>query len=121
MTMADELQKLQALREQGVLTEEEFNRAKQRVLNECSGEAGAAREEPAQSASQPNTLQHKLHRSVNDSWIGGVCGGLAEVTQVPSWAWRIFFVLATFLHLFGVAAYLLLWIFVPMQKVMVVR
>ncbi len=112
MDFADQLQKLQTLREQGVLTEEEFTQAKKRVLDAIPGEAPRA-EAPRQVAPQ-NGLQ-QLKRSYFDKWIGGVCGGLAEMTSVPSWAWRILFVLSVLLNGLGILVYLLLWIFVPLQ------
>jgi phage shock protein C len=112
MDFAEQLQKLQTLREQGVLTEDEFTQAKKRVLDAIPGEAPRT-EAPRQAASQ-NGLQ-QLKRSYFDKWIGGVCGGLAEMTSVPSWAWRIFFVLSVLLNGLGLAVYLLLWIFVPLQ------
>ena len=61
---------------------------------------------------QQNWLR-RLTLSNKDRWIGGVCGGLGEHTPVPSWSWRLLFVLM--LIFFGVALpiYILLWIFVP--------
>ena len=41
---------------------------------------------------QQNWL-HSLARSETDRVIGGVCGGLGEHTPVPSWFWRLLFVL----------------------------
>jgi phage shock protein C len=61
---------------------------------------------------QKNWLQ-KLTRSNEDSWIGGVCGGLGEHTSLPSWAWRLGFVLFSIFYGVGLLIYLLLWIFVP--------
>lgn len=107
MDFADQLQKLQTLREQGVLTEEEFTQAKKRVLDAIPGE-------PPRQATPQNGLK-QLKRSYFDKWIGGVCGGLAEMTSVPSWAWRILFVLSVLLNGLGILVYLLLWIFVPLQ------
>ena len=49
----------------------------------------------------------------DDRWIGGVCGGLALATGVEAWLWRLMFVLFTLTFGFGVAIYVLLWIFVP--------
>ena len=55
----------------------------------------------------------RWRRSRSDRWIGGVCGGLAVITGVESWIWRlILFTLALFGGT-GVLLYLLLWIFVP--------
>jgi phage shock protein C len=111
MDFADQLQKLQTLREQGVLTEEEFTQAKKRVLDAIGD---APKQEAPRQSSSPNALQ-QLRRSFYDKWIGGVAGGLAESTGVPSWAWRILFVLSVLLNGLGLLVYLLLWIFVPLQ------
>lgn len=105
MNLADQLQKLQTLREQGALSEDEFVLAKKRLLD---GSESAA-PQPANTSSGLNNFT----RSMRDKWIGGVCGGLAESTQVPSWAWRIFFLLTLLLNGLGAIVYLLLWIFVP--------
>lgn len=106
MTIADELTKLHTLKEQGALTEEEFNRAKTRVL--C---------ETALAATTPKARNplNDLARSSTDRWIGGVCGGLAVATNLPAWTWRILFILATLLHGLGIVMYVLLWIFVPLR------
>ena len=39
-----------------------------------------------------------LRRSRSDRWIAGVCGGIAVITGVDSWIWRLMFAL---LFLFG--------------------
>ncbi len=58
---------------------------------------------------------NNLRRSASDSWIGGVCGGIARTTGVESWIWRlIFFVLFLFGGT-GLLLYILLWIFVPSE------
>ncbi|HEX4858748.1 MAG TPA: PspC domain-containing protein [Usitatibacteraceae bacterium] len=109
MDMADQLQKLHALREQGALTEDEYTRAKSRVLD---GEPAAGRApgpNPALSAAS------RFQRTLQDRWIGGVCGGIARQTQSPSWVWRILFVLAVLANGLGLLVYLLLWIFVPQE------
>ena len=111
MNLADDLQKLHTLREQGALTDEEFTMAKKRLLE------GAPEEPPpnVERPSGPATTLKQFRRSLTDRWIGGVCGGLEELTDVPSWSWRILFVLTALLHGLGVVIYLLLWIFVPAQ------
>jgi len=108
--MADQFQKLQALREQGVLTEEEFVLAKKRVLD------GACTKETPRQTQSPSALSD-FRLSTSDKWIGGICGGLAVQSGIPSWAWRIFFILTALLHGIGVLVYILLWIFVPVQTV----
>jgi phage shock protein C len=109
MNVADQLQKLQTLREQGALTEEEFTQAKRRVLDDTATPAGE------QTAPKSASFLHQLKRSTHDRWIGGVCGGLAEMSNLPSWTWRILFVLTILLHGLGVLVYILLWIFIPVQ------
>ena len=113
MELADQLQKLQSLREQGVLTEEEFTLAKKRVLD------GTAAEVPQHARS--NSLLNQFRLSTTDKWIGGICGGLATLTNVPAWSWRILFLMTALLHGIGVLVYILLWIFVPVQSVAVER
>jgi phage shock protein C len=109
MNISDELQKLQTLREQGALNEEEFTAAKKRVLEDSgvSAKSGATR--------LPSAL-HQLTRSKSDRWISGVCGGLAAMTNIPTWSWRLLFVLALLLHGLGLVMYLLLWVFVPLER-----
>ena len=106
MSLADELGKLESLRERGVLTQAEFDRAKRGLLDGTAAhglQGGAA------------ATVNRLRRSRADKWIGGVCGGLATITGVESWAWRL---ILTLLFLFGGAGgllYILLWIFVPLE------
>ena len=116
MDLADQLQKLQTLREQGVLTEDEFILAKKRVLD---GTATQANQERAQA--QSNSILNQFRLSTTDKWIGGICGGLATLTSVPAWSWRILFLLTALLHGIGVLIYILLWIFVPVQAITVER
>ena len=106
MSLAEELHKLDDLRTRGVLSEDEFQRAKQRLLEPGLGGAGAA---PAVVA------VNSFRRTVDDKWLGGVCGGLGRATGVESWVWRL---ILTVLALFGgtgVLLYILLWIFVPTE------
>lgn len=114
MDLADQLQKLQSLRAQGVLTEEEFTLAKKRVLD-----GATAQNSPANSRS--NSFLNQFRLSTTDKWIGGICGGLATLTNVPAWSWRILFLMTALLHGIGVLVYVLLWIFVPVQSVAVER
>lgn len=102
MSLSDELRELEGLRQRGVLSEEEFARAKQRVLD------GA----PASSAPAKEAVK-RLHRSRHDRWLGGVCGGFSELTDTPAWLWRLGLTLLAVCGGTGVLAYLLLWFFVP--------
>jgi phage shock protein PspC (stress-responsive transcriptional regulator) len=54
-----------------------------------------------------------LRCSNRDVWVGGVCGGLGEQTPLPSWVWRLAFLVAFFAYGVGLAVYLLLWICLP--------
>jgi phage shock protein C len=100
MSLADELQQLDALRQRGVLSEAEFAQAKARLL------AGAA---PSAGVVTANGLR----RSADDRWIAGVCGGLARLTGAESWLWRLAFALLFLFAGTGGLLYILLWIFVP--------
>lgn len=107
MSTSEELQKLAALHAQGVLTDDEFARAKQRVIDEAA---------PAGSA-QPDAVSalNGFRRSLHDRWLGGVCGGLARSTGVTSWVWRVVFLLLAVGAGCGVLLYLVLWLFVPLE------
>jgi phage shock protein C len=106
MSLAEELERLQALRTAGALSDDEFARAKARLLD---GPAPG----PVPAAPPAIAEINRLRRSRSDRWLGGVCGGLARLSGVDTWIWRL---LLTVLALFGgtgVLIYLLLWIFVP--------
>lgn len=109
MSMAEELERLQTLRAQGVLNDAEFAQAKARVLGQ------AAHENVASAAS---SWLHRLVRSRTDHVFGGVCGGLGKHTGMPAWAWRVMFVVAALYAGIGLLGYLLLWIFVPLEPEM---
>ena len=55
----------------------------------------------------------RLTKSKTDEWLGGVCGGLGEHTPLPSWVWRLVFLVLLFYYGTGVLLYILLWICVP--------
>ena len=111
MALPDELEQLNALHERGALTDEEFALAKKRLLEGAPDAAKAT----AKARTGPASTLGRLHRSLTDRWLGGVCGGLDELTGIPAWSWRILFVLAAFLHGLGLLMYILLWIFVPVE------
>ncbi len=113
MALPDELEKLNALHERSALTDEEFALAKKRLLEGAPDEGQPASARPP----GPKSALNRLHRSIDDRWIGGVCGGLGKLSGIPSWSWRILFVLTAFLHGLGLLMYVLLWIFVPRQVV----
>jgi phage shock protein C len=121
MSMTDELERLSALRAAGSLTEEEFAQAKAKLLRADFVETASAAAKDAASSVSRNVSQGatnvlaRLRRSRTDRWLSGVSGGLADLTDIPSWAWRVFFILMAFLHGLGLLIYVLMWIFVPMQ------
>lgn len=102
MSLSEELGRLGALHERGVLSDEEFLRAKSRVLNGAPDVAA-----PAFQAI------NALRRSRDDRWLGGVCGGIARITGVEAWVWRLLFTLLAMFAGTGVLAYVLMWILVP--------
>lgn len=56
----------------------------------------------------------KLHLSTENKMLGGVCGGIAETINVdPSFVRIGAFVLGLIFHMLTVAAYIVLWIFLP--------
>ncbi|HEX9139995.1 MAG TPA: PspC domain-containing protein [Steroidobacteraceae bacterium] len=103
MSVAEELERLQTLRAQGALNDAEFAQAKARVLGQAAHENGAS------------TWLHRLARSSTDHVFGGVCGGLGKRTGLPSWVWRVMFILAALTLGIGVIGYLVLWIFMPLD------
>jgi phage shock protein C len=105
MTLSDELSKLGELRDRGTLTDQEFARAKERLLNS----------EHASSNGPSAAAINSLRRSRSDRWIGGVCGGIARAAGIEAWACRLFFTVLFLCGGAGLLAYLLLWIFVPSE------
>jgi phage shock protein C len=105
MTLSEELNKLAELRAAGTLTEEEFARAKERLLNAQHSPSG----DPAVSA------VNAFRRSRSDRILGGVCGGMGRATGVEAWVWRLLFAVLFIFAGAGLLVYLLLWIFVPSE------
>ena len=101
MSTADEIAKLHDLLGRGAITQAEFEQAKARLL-------------AAPTASEPAAV-NRLRLSDGERWIAGVCGGIAAVTGVDAWIWRLLFVAGLFLGGFTLLLYILLWIFVPRE------
>ena len=101
MSIADEIAKLHELQTRGALTAAEFEQAKARLLQEVPAGAGLA--------------INRLRRSQTDRWIAGVCGGLARLTGVESWVWRLLFVLGLLFGGVTIFVYAVLWMFVPRE------
>ena len=111
MGIAEELERLQSLRERGAISEDEYARAKAQAL----GEAPAAAHTSSGAAGGAASFLHRLARSRTDRLIGGVCGGLGQHTGLPSWAWRVIFCLISLYFGAGILLYLLLWVFLPVE------
>jgi phage shock protein PspC (stress-responsive transcriptional regulator) len=78
------------------------------------GEPGAPSEAAGSSAFSDFTgALRGLTNSKKDAWLGGVCGGLGEHSPLPSWVWRLVFLLLLLCYGTGVLVYVLLWICVP--------
>ena len=108
--LSDEIRRLHELHQAGALSDAEFAQAKARLLsgtvNLDKTTAGAG------FAAQLNALR----RSRTQRVLAGVCGGLAQVTSVDAWVWRLLFALFTLMYGIGAVAYLLLWVFVPEEQ-----
>lgn len=104
MSIADDLSQLEQMRNRGSLSEDEFQRAKTRLLT------GQPPQEPLVQS------LNGLRRSSTDSWLGGVCGGLATAFGLEAWVWRILFTALLIAGGTGLALYIILWIFVPLES-----
>jgi phage shock protein PspC (stress-responsive transcriptional regulator) len=104
MSLVDELARLEEMRARGTLSEDEFQRAKVRLIDT-----------QAEPATPPAAAINRLRRSRVDKWLGGVCAGIGQVSGIDTWIWRLTFVLLLVFGGVGVFAYLLLWIFVPLE------
>ena len=104
MSLVEELARLEEMRARGTLSEDEFQRAKAKLID-----AEAAPPSPAAAAI------NRLRRSRSDKWLGGVCAGIGQVSGVDAWIWRLMFVLLFMFGGTGLVAYLLLWFFVPLE------
>ena len=102
MSLVDELARLEEMRARGTLSEDEFQRAKAKLIDA---------EAPSPAAAAIN----RLRRSRSDKWLGGVCAGIGQVSGIDAWIWRLMFVLLFMFGGTGLVAYLLLWIFVPLE------
>jgi phage shock protein C len=106
MNMSDEIKRLHELHQAGALSDAEFEQAKAKLLGAAGQTDGAGKTDGVSDIGQ-------LRRSRTDRWLGGVCGGLAKVSGMESWIWRLVFALFVVTFGFGIVIYLLMWIFVP--------
>jgi len=70
----------------------------------------------ATRGSAPASALNQFRRSLSDRWLGGVCGGIGQITGTPSWVWRLVFTLGAVFAGCGLALYILLWILVPQEQ-----
>lgn len=106
--LSEELQRLDELRLRGVLSDEEFARAKARLLLDGPTPAGG-------TGVPALDVVNGFRRSRTDRWLGGVCGGLARVSGMDAWVWRLLVTLLVVFGGVGLLLYVLLWIFVPSE------
>jgi phage shock protein C len=104
MSLVDELARLEEMRARGTLSEDEFQRAKARLIDT-----------QAEAPSPAAAVINRLRRSRNDKWLGGVCAGIGQVSGVEAWIWRLMFALLFMFGGTGLVVYLLLWIFLPLE------
>lgn len=101
--ITEDLDRLAALHSNGELSDDEYQRAKARVIQG----------EPAVSGPAVDPAARLMRRSRQDRWLGGVCAGLARFAGLEAWLVRLLFVALLLMGGFGLLAYLLLWIFMP--------
>ena len=122
MNISEEIKRLHELHLAGALSDAEFAQAKAKLLSNINldkpdSTSGAGADAAAGPANDLVQEFNRLRRSRNDRWLGGVCGGLGRASGMEAWIWRLVFVLFTLTFGFGVAIYLLLWIFVPDEEI----
>ena len=74
-------------------------------------------EAPPGAEVQPAAPSRRLHRSVNDRKIGGVCGGVAEFLDADPSIIRIIWLISILLFGSGLFLYILLWFILPLGDV----
>jgi phage shock protein PspC (stress-responsive transcriptional regulator) len=99
MSVSDEIGKLHDLLTKGAITQAEFEQMKARLLERATARAAV----------------NRFRLSNKERWIGGVCGGIAEITEVDPWIWRLVFALGLVFGGFSALLYILLWILVPRE------
>ncbi|HQR09317.1 MAG TPA: PspC domain-containing protein [Gemmatales bacterium] len=80
MSIADEIGKLDALRQNGAISQLEFEKAKHSLLD------------PLHSHSESQVTARStltLRKSRDDAMVSGVCGGLGAYSGIPSLVWRL--------------------------------
>lgn len=62
----------------------------------------------------------KLYRSKKNRMIGGVCGGIAEYSDLDPTMVRLLWALGSLLWGIGFFAYIIAWIIIPEKKIILV-
>lgn len=110
MTLADELERIKALYDDGYLSYEEYVRAKAIALSEERRPLA-----PQRSSDSLGSILRRMQRSRRDSAIAGVCGGIAKASNTPSWFWRFIFTFFSFIGGLAIIAYVCLWALIPLE------
>jgi phage shock protein PspC (stress-responsive transcriptional regulator) len=64
-----------------------------------------------------NETVKRLYRSRKERMLGGVCAGLGEYLRVDPTLLRLLFILFTLMGGQGILAYLILWVIVPDEPI----
>ena len=67
------------------------------------------------AVANPNYQEIEMRRSINDRWISGVCGAIAERYKIRSMAVRLGFAAAAWFFGLGLLTYIALWIILPSE------
>ena len=102
MSLVDELARLEEMRARGTLSEDEFQRAKARLIDAQAGAAGRRGHQPAAPQPQRQVAGRRLCRH----WPGQRHRCLDLAPDVRA---------AVHVRRHRAVAYLLLWIFVPLE------
>lgn len=58
----------------------------------------------------------RVYRSETEKMVGGVCGGLGEFFNIDPTLLRIAFAAGTLINGFGLIAYIIGWIIIPIES-----
>ncbi|MCV2352972.1 PspC domain-containing protein [Paucibacter sp. B2R-40] len=116
MSFSNEFERLADLHQAGLLSDDEFSRAKAKLLDGAADINGtdAPRRQP-QGAGLGHAI-NGLQRSRDERWLGGVCGGLSQISGLAAWIWRLIFIAFLPCHGIGLITYLILWVLVPEER-----
>ena len=116
MSVTDELERLADLHRRGVLSDDEFARAKARTLDGGGIHGATGTATPPSGTPSVNVINAHGAAAPAISWIGGVGGGIAQITGLASWVWRLMFIFGAVFAGSGLLLYVLMWILVPEES-----